>query len=145
MSFHIQPFSPFGLLNRTIDDWFQGGFQELLAGDPTASIPAANITETESSWHIDLAAPGFNKADFEITAQKNQLVIKGQTQTEQHRESDKLLRREFQFSNFVRRFTLPELADLENISATYLDGVLHIELPRKVDSVVNTQRNIPVG
>ena len=37
--------------------------------------PLINIKETNDAYHIELAAPGYNKTDFEVELDKNILTI----------------------------------------------------------------------
>ena len=56
----------------------------------------------------------------------------------------KFTRREYNYSSFSRSFTLPDNINKEKIEANYEDGVLHIHLPRKLDSMKASGRHIAV-
>ena len=45
-------------------------------------------------------------------------------------ENEKFTRTEFNFNNFRRAFGLHESVDRERISATYINGILEIILPK---------------
>ena len=96
------------------------------------SIPSVNIKESDSRFVIELASPGMNKEDFQIEVRDEQLVVSAEKKTETEEKSDEnYTRREFNFSSFERRFNLPENANDKSIQASYNDGVLTINIPKK--------------
>jgi HSP20 family protein len=93
-------------------------------------VPAANISETEGQYHVELAAPGLKKEDFTITLDRNVLNISVERQNENNEVHKNYSKREYSYGSFVRSFTLPESANAENIEATYTDGVLKIDIAK---------------
>ena len=69
--------------------------------------------------------------DFTIDVKENLLSISSETKTEKVEKEENFTRKEFNYESFKRSFKLPEIANLENISATYLDGILKISIPKK--------------
>lgn len=98
------------------------------------SLPPVNIMESNEGYHIELAAPGLRKEDFKINVERDQLSISAETSTENKTEDRRYNRREFKYSSFVRAFTLPDSADAERIQASYNEGVLMINLPKKEEA-----------
>jgi len=47
------------------------------------------------------------------------------------KKTEKYTRQEFNYSSFQRTFNLPKSVDGEKIEATYNDGILNINLPKK--------------
>lgn len=91
--------------------------------------PAVNVKETTESYTLELVAPGIAKEDIKVEVDKNILTI---SYTEQKEEtSDKYLRKEFGYRSFKRSFTLPELANKEDITAGYANGVLSLHIAKK--------------
>lgn len=109
-----------------------GGMMEKL-GRMGTSIPAVNIHETDEAYTLEVAAPGMQKDEFDISLKDKTLTISSQKKQEkEEKNQDKnYIRREFSFSAFSRSFTLPENVDTEHISARYEEGMLHISLPKK--------------
>jgi len=97
------------------------------------SIPAVNIQENLANFVIELAAPGLTKEKFAIEVEENILKVSSEVTSETNSEDKdkKFTRREFSFRNFTRSFTLPETVDVENITASYTDGILYITVPKK--------------
>jgi HSP20 family protein len=97
-------------------------------------VPAVNISETENSYHVDLAAPGLKREDFKLNQERNVLTILVE-QSSDHQDNQKnYSKREYSYSSFVRSFTLPEGADDSKIEAVYTDGVLRIDIAKREEA-----------
>ncbi|WP_298139808.1 Hsp20/alpha crystallin family protein [Flavobacterium sp.] len=120
-------------------DWL-GGIQNF-----NTNVPAVNIKETDTSFGIELAAPGKKKEDFNIEIDHNVLTISSESKLEKEESEGKYTRREFSYSSFRRAFTLPETVNTENINATYEDGVLYVALPKKEEALPKPKRLIEIG
>ncbi|WP_426324610.1 Hsp20/alpha crystallin family protein [Pedobacter sp. R-06] len=101
-----------------------------------SSVPAVNISESADHYHIELAAPGLKKDDFRVSVERDMLTISTETKNENLSEGRTYNRKEYSYSAFTRSFTLPESADVEKISASYNDGILKLELPKKEEAKV---------
>lgn len=99
-----------------------------------ARVPAANISETEDHYHVELAAPGLKKEDFKINLDRNVLHISVERQNESSDAQKNYSKREYSYSSFVRSFTLPDSANAENIEASYTDGVLKIDIAKREEA-----------
>ena len=94
------------------------------------SVPV-NVTELENGYKLDVIAPGFEKEAFQIQMDKNLLTISAEVKKEERETSDKVIRNEYRFNSFKRSFTIDENIDAENIAASYNNGVLTLNLPKK--------------
>ncbi|KQM77885.1 heat-shock protein [Pedobacter sp. Leaf216] len=125
--------------NSTLLPGFNDIFESVL-GDTffsdrrTNNIPAVNISESNEEYHIELAAPGLKKEDFKISLERDMLTISTEQRMENNVSEKTYNRREFSYSAFTRAFTLPESADVDNIQATYNDGLLKLTLPKKEEA-----------
>jgi len=99
-----------------------------------ARVPAANISETEDHYHVELAAPGLKKEDFKINLDRNVLHISVERQNDSSDVQKNYSKREYSYSSFVRSFTLPDSANAENIEASYTDGVLKIDIAKREEA-----------
>jgi HSP20 family protein len=110
-------------------------------------IPAVNIQETEENFMLALAAPGKTKKDFNIELDNNVLTISSE-EREEKTSSDangRFTRKEFNYNNFKRAFSLPETVESDKISAAYKNGVLEINLPKKEEAKQQAKRMIEIG
>ncbi len=96
------------------------------------TLPAVNVNETDKNYEIELAAPGRSKKDFSISADNGILTISSEQKEEKEQQEKEYTRKEFSYSSFTRSFTLPENANEEEIKANYADGILKVEVAKKV-------------
>lgn len=99
------------------------------------SIPKVNIKENFSTFVIELAVPGLSKDSFDIEIEKEVLKVSSNVSPkEESTDADaktQFTRKEFNYSSFTRSFTLPEAVNMEDVKASYIDGILSISLPKK--------------
>ncbi len=93
-------------------------------------LPAINVCDNESDYNIEVAAPGLKKEDFKIAVKKGVLDISAIKEEKTEKTEDNYTRKEFNYQSFSRSFLLPESVDIENINATYEDGILKINIPK---------------
>ena len=103
----------------------------MVGADITLSIPSANIVEHDDSFQIILASPGLEKGDFNISVDKNQLIVSAEKENPVLPEGAAVKRKEFNYSSFKRNFTLPDSVDIDRIKAEYTDGLLSLTLYKK--------------
>ena len=123
---------------------------QTIDGDYEFSVPGANITEVDEEdrggYLIELAAPGYEKEDFHVSVHNDIMTIKGELHEDRVRSHDSYHRREHNYHNFTRSFTLPDSVDEENITAKYTNGILHVFVPvLKPVEQTKTPRRIEVG
>lgn len=94
-------------------------------------FPPVNISENESSYSLELSAPGFEKADFQINLNGEVLTISTEKKEEKIAETGKQIRKEFSYKSFKRSFTVDEKIDAAAIHARYENGILKLDLPKK--------------
>ena len=110
-----------------------------------STLPPVNISETESTFDLAVAAPGMAKDDFKVELKNNHLVIRGDKKLE-NKQGNNWLRKEYNYSSFVRSFTLSERqVNAENIRANYTDGILHITIPKSAEAKNRAARVIPIS
>ncbi len=110
------------------------------------SSPAVNVMEDEKSYKIEVAAPGMTKDDFQVSlADDDHLTISLEKKDESNDDNKKYLRREFSYSKFQQTVALPEDVDKETITASVVDGVLSIDMQKKVlDANTREPRRIEI-
>ena len=95
--------------------------------------PAVDIQEDNERFVITADVPGVEPNDIEVTMENGVLTIKGERKLETRNEGgDNGYRRvERVYGSFYRRFTLPDTADAEAISANGKHGVLEVVIPKR--------------
>ena len=98
-----------------------------------ATAPAINVIESDKEYKVELAAPGMTKDDFQVHLNAdNDLVITMEKKDEKEKSESRYLRREFSYTKFQQTLILPDDVDKEKIDAKVTDGVLTVELPKRL-------------
>ena len=97
--------------------------------------PAANISEVENGYQIELAIPGIPKDQIQIEAREGQLLVSATNVNQETKENVKYVRKEFNYAGFKRLFTLQKNADTDHLTASFNQGVLTIVVPDKMQVV----------
>ena len=118
-----------GLVNDLFSD-FENNFGNAFQTQTSGKAPV-NINESESAYHLELAAPGRSKELFTLNVEKNVLTIGYEDKKETETTGLKTIRNEFLITSFKRSFTLDEKIDTESIDAKYENGILKVTLPKK--------------
>ena len=122
--------------NNDLDQFFNDFFQapEATIKDRKkkfwGEVPAVNISESDTEYNISVAAPGKAKEDFKIEIDDGIMSISSNVSEESISEEENFTRREYNYSSFERRFTLPENVREDEVNATYVDGILKITVPK---------------
>ena len=107
--------------------------------------PAVNIIEGDRNFKVEVAAPGLHKEEFKVHVEKNILEISAEKKNEQVTEDKKYLRKEFNYSEFKRTFSLPSSVDTEKIKAEHKNGVLTVAIPKRDEAKINPRKQIAVA
>lgn len=75
----------------------------------------------------------------------DELVISGEKRQESEADDEGYHRVECTYGHFRRILSLPEDADMDNISAKFRNGVLRVEIPRRKDSARSPVRRIDIN
>lgn len=94
-------------------------------------MPAVDVVEEENRYVLHADVPGVDPKDIEITLENGVLTVRGHRKA-RHEENQSGFRRVERMSgSFFRRFTLPDTADAEKISAESKNGVLELVIPKQ--------------
>ena len=93
--------------------------------------PSVDINESEKAFTLLADLPGVTPEKIDILSEKGVLTIKGERTIETVENTEKQPYLERQSGTFYRRFTLPESADTDAISAKSEHGVLIVNIPKQ--------------
>ncbi|MCS6858856.1 MAG: Hsp20/alpha crystallin family protein [Abditibacteriales bacterium] len=96
--------------------------------------PALDFSETKDDYIVRLEAPGVKQGDIEVTLQNNVLTIQGKRERSEEHKDETVHRVERVYGSFSRSLTIPSGVKVDDISATYKDGILEIRLPKSEES-----------
>jgi HSP20 family protein len=107
---------------------------------PTPTLTSRfNTLEHAEYWKIQLAVPGFDKEDLQITLDQQILVVKSvaKKQDNQATPTVKTHLNEWTQKAIDVNFHLPTGTDMEAIQADCAQGILTITLPKKKATSIN--------
>lgn len=110
------------------DNWFRERFEQ------DSWLPAVNVVENEQNYEIEVAAPGFNKEDFDVSVENGVLTVKCVSEKQTEEKDKNYTRKEFSSQSFSRSFTLPENVIKDQVNGEYKDGVLRLTIKKSEES-----------
>lgn len=93
--------------------------------------PAVDIKEEDNRYLITADIPGVKPDEIDVHMEDGILSIKGERESKTEEEKDNYKRIERNYGAFYRRFTMPDNADADKISAKSEHGVLEVSIPKK--------------
>jgi HSP20 family protein len=93
--------------------------------------PSVNSYETNDSYVLEFAVPGYDKESFEVSYNENTLTVKS---TYNNERKENYTTKEFTSSPFTREFQLPSNVDTSDIKAKYNNGILTVSVSKTTNS-----------
>src|ERR671918_1386484 len=118
-------------MNRLFGRTYGGDVGETSRG---AWTPSLDVYETQEKFVITMELPGVSPDDVDISVEDSTLVVRGERKFYREQDQDSFLRIERRFGEFTRSLTLPSTADAESIQASFDQGVLMIEVPKREEA-----------
>jgi HSP20 family protein len=118
-------------VGRLFDDRYLMGDVDESSAVTSRWAPAVDIKEEPDRYVLRADVPGVESKDIEITLEDGVLTIKGERTLEDKEERQGYKRVERAYGSFYRRFTLPDTADADRVSATGKNGVLEVTIPKQ--------------
>jgi HSP20 family protein len=128
------------VFENLLDSFFNDDF--FLPSAYNAGSFRVDLKEDENSYLLDADMPGMNKENININLQNNYLTISAKREDVIEENKNNYVRRERSYGEFKRSFYFDNI-DEENIKASFKDGVLHLELPKK-DLAKNETKKIDI-
>jgi len=99
-----------------------------------AWIPPVDIEEDNEKLVLTAELPGFKEDQIDIQVEGGVLTIRGERTFDDKQDGKNFHRVERSYGQFVRSFTLPNNVDRDNVKASFKDGLLRIELPKREEA-----------
>jgi len=97
--------------------------------------PLVDVVESKEQTLLKVEIPGVKPADFSISIEKDTLTVKGERRQEVEATAEEgYTHMERAYGTFQRSMILPPTVDADRVKATYRDGVLEIQLPKKEEA-----------
>jgi HSP20 family protein len=113
-----------------------------------STLPSVNVKDTKDNVLIEVAAPGMKRDNFKVEIDNNVLTVSSHVEDTKEEKGDhqNYTRREFSYQSFQRSFKLPENhVKTDEVSAKYVDGILHITIPKTDEAKTRSARQIAIS
>ena len=131
----FEPWNLFDVMQRDLDR-LAGRHMGLVGRDDNGHsvadwVPAVDIIEEKDRFVLKADVPGVNPEDIDVNMENGVLSVSGQRHEESTEEAEGVKRLERLSGRFYRRFSLPESANAEGISAKSVNGILEVVIPKQ--------------
>ena len=117
-------------LREAMDRLFEGSFiAPHMFGGQTA-FPPINFHVTDEAAIVEMAIPGVNQDEVNMSVTGDTLTISGEVKRRQQSQAGQAFVQEIFEGQFQRSFTLPFQVDADKASASYENGMLNLTLPK---------------
>jgi HSP20 family protein len=93
--------------------------------------PAIDVFETDKAYVLKAELPGIEEKDVHVNVEGNILTLTGERKHEEEVKKEHYHRTESFYGTFSRSFVLPDSVDREKIKATFKQGIMKLEMPKK--------------
>ena len=97
-----------------------------------------DVVDSKDGILLKVEIPGVKQEDISISVEENTLTVKGERKQESQVNEEGYSRFERSYGAFQRSVLLPPTVDADRVKATYKDGVLEVQLPKKEEAKPKT-------
>jgi HSP20 family protein len=132
---------PFAMLRRMTSEFdrlFEGTgwpspkwslFRSRPAHETLNWVPEIDVFVRDNRLVTKVDLPGMKKEDVKVEVTDGYLTISGERKTEAEDKKDEYYRCEREYGSFYRAVPMPEGVKLDDVKASFADGVLEVSLP----------------
>ena len=128
---NMTSFDPFRMFDEMDRHFF--------ANAPAVSAFRTDVLDTGDAFKLEAELPGFKKEDIKIDIENDCLTISAVRSAENKEEKENYVKRERAYGAFTRSFDVSGIK-VDDIEASYTDGVLTVTLPKKAAEVPASRR-----
>ena len=104
-------------------------FRGFALPEAVAWSPKVDVFEKDNRLITRVDLPGLKKEDVKVEVADGRLALSRERKHETEEKHDAFYRSEREYGTFCRTVPLPEGVKLEDIKATFADGVLEVSIP----------------
>lgn len=117
------------ITHNTEPVFFEDFINNLFGSNIYNDIPPYNIVDNDKEFLIEFSVPGSDKKDFLLEVEENNLKV-SKLSSKNNETENNFFKRQFNYSQFEKNFTIPEEVNIEKINSKYENGILKIFLPK---------------
>jgi len=107
---------------------------------PSVGSFRTDVTDTGEGYRLEAELPGFKREDIKIDLENERLTISAERSSESSSEDNpNYIKRERYYGAYSRSFDVTGI-DTDGITASYNDGILTLDMPKKVKPVPASRR-----
>lgn len=114
------------------DSPFSTSIQELSQENPTFLNSQIDWKETPEAHVLKADVAGLKKEEVKVEVEDGSLQIRGERSMGREDMNDAMHRVEYRSGKFMRSFTLPANAKMDQVRASLENGVLTVTVPKEV-------------
>ena len=113
-------------------DLFGDMFRDPFFTDDESKIMKTDIKEKKDKYIIDIDLPGYEKENIKMSVEDGYLTVNATVNSnKEEKEEGKFVRKERYMGSCSRSFYVGEAVESEDIKASFKNGTLKIEIPKK--------------
>ena len=93
--------------------------------------PAYDVVESEDKFLLEFDLPGFTKSDFAINIKEGVLTVSGERNEKKTEDENHYRYYGRPYGSFERSFRLNDRINEDKLKASYKNGVLKLDLPKR--------------
>ena len=133
------------MIPRSNFDLFDDIFGDPFFKKNESKMMKTDIRELDNNFIIDIDLPGFKKEDIKIDMTDGYLTIAASTENENNEEKKgTYVRKERYFGKCSRSFYVGDNISEEDITATFKNGILTLEIPKVVKKELPEKKYIEI-
>ena len=121
-------------MNRIFDDTLSGTSRRDDEALAPAWTPPVDVLEKKDRIVLTAELPGFTEDQIRLRFEDGVLTLDGERRFEKELDEARYHCVERSYGRFSRSFRLPANVDEESISATFVNGLLVVELPKREEA-----------
>ena len=118
------------LPSRRDFDLFDDLFKDPFFKNET-KIMKTDIKENENNYVIDIDLPGYDKENIKVEIEDGYLLVSASQSVNNDDDEGKYLSKERYFGECSRSFYVGDDIEVEDVKATFKNGILKLEVPKK--------------
>ncbi len=102
------------------------------------NMPRVDIRELDSAYLMEADLPGFSEEEIDISLKDRIMTLSSihseeKTEEKEDDEKETYIMKERSARQFIRKFSLPDDIEEEDVSAAFKNGVLTVNIPKRAE------------
>lgn len=126
-------------------DLWDDAFGDVFFHNHESKVMKTDIEEREDKYILAVDLPGYEKENIKMSIEEGYLTISASTNTtKEEQEKGKFVRKERYTGTCSRSFYVGENITKEDIKASFKNGILQIDIPKKEEKISHEKQYIEI-